>query len=195
MEILRHTDLIDVPWKNGGGITREIATATLGSRTAWRLSRADVAQDGPFSDFSGVVRILTVVSGGGVDLEHATGVLNASLWSPVRFDGALKVFARLTDGPLTDLNLMFDPSICDGEVIVHRGPCEPAVSAASAGMIAFHGLAGTPVIDGVSLSPGDTIFAGNSAASPTLKDGDAMLEIRLHYLDQSAAIKLAIAAR
>ncbi len=195
MEILRRTDLTDIPWKNGGGVTREIATATLGARTVWRISRADVARDGAFSDFSGMVRVLTVVSGGSVDLEHDSGVLTASLWQPLRFDGALRVFARLKDGPLTDLNLMFDPALCTGEVFVHAGPSQAAPVPSRSGMTAFHGLAGTPHIGGVSLPPGDTAFAGDSGATPALKDGDAMLEIRIGYLGQSDAIKLAIAAR
>ncbi|WP_272005432.1 HutD/Ves family protein [Roseovarius sp. ZX-A-9] len=195
MDILRCSNLIDIPWKNDGGVTREIATATLGDRMAWRISRADVGQDGAFSDFSGVMRILTVVEGGGVDLEHAGGVLNAPLWEPVRFDGGLSVYARLTDGPLTDLNLMFDPAICAGEVIVHRGPSRPALAPVQPGMRAFHGLAGVPEIDGESLAPGDTAFVGDAGTAPILRDGDAALEIRISYLDQSAAIKLAIAAR
>ena len=50
MHILKHSDLLDVPWKNGGGVTRNIASGLLDDRVVWSISRADVAQDGPFSE-------------------------------------------------------------------------------------------------------------------------------------------------
>ena len=114
MKTLRYSELVDVPWKNGGGITRNIALANLGEQTAWRLSRADVATDGAFSSFAGLERILTMVSYTGMVLHHQGGALDADPWQPVRFGGELKEFSGLIDGPLTDLNLMFDPSLCDG---------------------------------------------------------------------------------
>ena len=114
MQILKQRDLVDVPWKNGGGITRNIARGMRADQAVWTISHADVAQDGPFSDFAGMMRVLTVVSGGPMILETPTAAIDAALWQPVRFDGGLKVNSRLTGGPLTDLNLMFDPTHCDG---------------------------------------------------------------------------------
>jgi len=34
MNVLQCSDLIEVPWKNGGGTTREIATGMVGSQIA-----------------------------------------------------------------------------------------------------------------------------------------------------------------
>ena len=54
------------PWKNGGGITREIAASPDGAALDafdWRVSMAEVAAAGPFSRFEGVDRILTVLTG------------------------------------------------------------------------------------------------------------------------------------
>ena len=93
MDLLRRCDLIEVPWKNGGGTTREIAAGKIDEKTAWRLSRADVDQDSTFSEFSGLTRILTVVSGGGMVLKHAGCMLVADLWRPVQFDGSLKILS------------------------------------------------------------------------------------------------------
>ena len=95
MKILRGTDLVNEPWKNGGGITREIEVGEISGRSAWRLSLADVTQDGDFSEFPRLTRILTVVSGGGMVLEHPGGMLDADLWAPVRFDGGLHIIHRV----------------------------------------------------------------------------------------------------
>ena len=49
-----------MPWKNGGGVTTEIAKD--GSEPfLWRASRAQVASDGPFSYFPGYDRILIIL--------------------------------------------------------------------------------------------------------------------------------------
>jgi len=49
-----------LPWKNGGGVTREVAKSH--SRAPfWRLSIANVDQEGLFSSFEGLDRILTVI--------------------------------------------------------------------------------------------------------------------------------------
>lgn len=121
MQLLKGVDLVEVPWKNGGGITRNIAEGKTALGPTWRLSRADVAGDGPFSNFAGLRRVLTVISGAGMDLLHTDGTLRADPLKPVAFDGGLPVTARLLDGPLTDLNLMFDPAHCDGAVRLLRG--------------------------------------------------------------------------
>lgn len=195
MDLLRCRDLIEVPWKNGGGTTREIATGKIDGQTAWRLSRADVAKDGAFSDFAGLTRILTVVSGGGMALKHAGGTLVADLWEPVQFDGGLKVSSYLKDGPLTDLNLMFDGAHCAGEVIAHRGLSELVAAPPKAGITAFHVLAGAPIINATQLALGDSAFVKVTESILNLEKGDAVLEIRLTYLPQTSAIKLCIAAR
>lgn len=194
MQILKAEALIDVPWKNGGGITRNIAKGLTGDRPAWTLSRADVADEGPFSDFSGMMRVLTVVSGGTMILNTTDAPLTAELWKPVRFDGGLAVTSRLTDGPITDFNLMFDPTRCDGHVVARRGPLASKCLQPVQGLLAFHGLAGTPKINGTSLEPADTAFVTKTHAALELTEGDALLEIRLSYLDQ-VPIALCIADR
>ncbi len=54
------------PWKNGGGITREVAIFPGDAGMddfLWRVSMADVTEPGPFSCFEGIDRHLTVLSG------------------------------------------------------------------------------------------------------------------------------------
>src|SRR6056297_2564519 len=185
MRIVKYSELRDVPWKNGGGITRNIAKGALPDGVAWTISRADVVQDGAFSDFSGMERVLTVVSGGAMRLDSPDRTFEAALWAPVRFVGGLPIVSRLQDGPLTDLNLMFDPTLCAGEVQVLRGPTRKAMSCPAGGLVAYHVLAGAPLLDGAALEVGDTVFADPSDQALSLNNGDAVLEIRLTYSDQS----------
>lgn len=193
MHVLKRNELVDVPWKNGGGITRSIAKGLLADRAAWTISRADVAQDGPFSDFAGMTRVLTVVSGGAMELQAPTHTITARMWQPVHFDGALKVQSSLTNGPLTDLNLMFDPILCDGSVITRRDPFKGLVARPEHGLLAFHVLAGAPEFNAVHTAEGDTVFIDSNDAALNLDEDDAVLELRLDYLDHKDAIKLCIA--
>ena len=92
------------PWKNGGGVTREIAVgAAPGSDLGWgwRFSIAEVERDGPFSIFVGVDRIISVIAGEGMDLRHADGSLTPlEPFQPVRISGEELLFGRLRRGPV-----------------------------------------------------------------------------------------------
>jgi len=106
------SDIAPVPWKNGGGVTRELATGGgSGSAWGWRVSLAEVAADGPFSVFPGVDRVIAVIEGAGMDLVAPDGVRTAlELFEPVRFSGEAVVSGRLRDGPVRDLNRPLIPS-------------------------------------------------------------------------------------
>ncbi|MCZ0993430.1 HutD family protein [Streptomyces noursei] len=52
MRILRADGRAAVPWRNGGGLTREVAAHPPGAgwdAFAWRVSLAEVTRDGPYS--------------------------------------------------------------------------------------------------------------------------------------------------
>lgn len=95
-------------WKNGGGVTHEIAREDRDGRFLWRLSIADVASDGPFSAFPGLIRILTVIEGAGLCLDTPDGRLDALPLAPLRFSGDLPIDCRLISGPVRDFNLIWD---------------------------------------------------------------------------------------
>ncbi len=111
MRILRSADYRRMPWKNGGGETREIAVSPPGATLDtldWRVSLASVAQDGPFSVFKGVQRTLCVIRGAGIQLQ-AGDRAPADLFvtsAPYWFDGEATTHARLINGPIEDLNVM-----------------------------------------------------------------------------------------
>jgi environmental stress-induced protein Ves len=100
------------PWRNGGGQTRELLAWPDTTDWCLRISRADIAQSGPFSAFAGVQRWFVVLSGQGVLLRMPTAdghTLDHHLCpghTPLHFDGALAPFCQLEDGPTQDLNLM-----------------------------------------------------------------------------------------
>lgn len=111
MRILRAADRTPMPWKNGGGVTREVAiwpSAAALDAFDWRISIADVAQGGPFSTFPGVDRVLTVIGGSGLELtvEGQAAVTLDAAAGPFAFPGDAACAATLHQGPIRDLNLM-----------------------------------------------------------------------------------------
>lgn len=98
------------PWRNGGGVTRELlAWSPHGPAAEWalRVSVADIDRDGPFSAFPGIDRHFAVLEGEGVVLGEpgAERLLTVST-APWSFDGESAPACRLRHGPTRDLNLM-----------------------------------------------------------------------------------------
>lgn len=95
------------PWRNGGGVTRELLAWPTPANWRLRLSMADIARDGPFSAFDGVRRWLVLLSGHGIALSLPGGETRLQPGdAPLAFDGAAAPGCRLLDGPVRDLNLM-----------------------------------------------------------------------------------------
>jgi environmental stress-induced protein Ves len=156
------------PWKNGGGITREIAVIPSDAPPegfTWRVSVAEIAQAGPFSVFPGIDRKILLLAGAGVRLQGA-GIdhrLDEPL-VPFAFAGEAAVVATLLGGPSQDLNVMtrrgvvrsdvqvarsgLDVAACDGLVLLAvRGTWEgtrpaPMSLAAGEGVVMPEGTAG-----------------------------------------------------
>lgn len=64
--LLSARDRVPRPWKNGGGVTHDIAVYPEGAGDAdflWRASIATIAAAGPFSAFPGVDRALMLLDG------------------------------------------------------------------------------------------------------------------------------------
>lgn len=118
MKIIRRSEFTSVPWKNQGGVTHEIAKQENDQNILWRLSIAEVTQNGAFSIFDGLQRSLTVIAGSGMDLLGASGNLvhEAPLLQPITFSGCDALVGVLRNGPCQDFNLIFDPKIFEGSV-------------------------------------------------------------------------------
>ncbi len=95
------------PWKNGGGVTRDLLLWPTKSKWVLRISVAEVAQSGPFSAYPGIARWFAVLQGAGVALQLADGPVRLTPDSaPLHFDGAQAPGCDLLNGPTLDLNLM-----------------------------------------------------------------------------------------
>lgn len=98
------------PWRNGGGITRELLAWPSAADWRVRISVADVERAGPFSRFAGIERWFAVLAGAGVELDvDGTRQRVTAGGEPLRFDGGAAVDCTLLDGATRDLNLMTAP--------------------------------------------------------------------------------------
>jgi hypothetical protein len=109
MILVQTSRVAPVPWKNGGGVTRELLRLPADGGDDWtlRISVADIAADGPFSPFPGVTRWFAVLEGAGVRLAFPERTLNVQRGdAPLCFDGADAPGCALLDGVTRDLNVM-----------------------------------------------------------------------------------------
>ena len=127
MEIIRYAELKAHPWRNGGGVTREVArhprTPSMQTapqtalRTApqdtaqdnawdWRVSIAEVSKAGPFSAYAGMDRVLTVVDGDLLLLSVDGAEHPLEKYRPFRFSGDADSAGALPTGDIRDLNVI-----------------------------------------------------------------------------------------
>ena len=127
------------PWKNGGGVTREIASWPPGAGMddfQWRLSIATVAASGPFSAFAGIDRIITLLDGPGVRLASGDGAIDHLLNRPLEpfpFAGEAAIHGTVLGGASSDFNVMTRRSLLRAELNVLRASA--AVESAPHGML------------------------------------------------------------
>ncbi|MDJ0380007.1 HutD family protein [Streptomyces sp. G-G2] len=157
VRVLRAADRTAEAWKNGGGVTRQIAARPEGPDAAgfaWRVSLAEVAADGPFSAFPGVDRTLTLAEGAGMDLT-VDGVrrLVDERYVPQRFAGDVPTGCRLIAGPVVNFNVMYRRDAVRAEVSVVRGDLALTVPP-GAGALLVVALAGPVLLDGPGLAEG-----------------------------------------
>lgn len=117
-------DLRPMPWKNGGGSTREIVCQPPGADMegfGWRVSIATIAQPGPFSVFLGVDRVITLLDGDGVRLQgQGVDHVLATPLAPFAFSGDVALDCTLLGGTSTDFNVMTRRSQWQAEVQLLR---------------------------------------------------------------------------
>lgn len=107
--MIRHLTAADfrrMPWANGRGTTTELLREDGAGGLALRLSVATVAEDGPFSLFPGVDRVLTVVTGAGFTLDDGAVRRAATPLVPVAFPGDVPIRAVGVTAPSEDFNVM-----------------------------------------------------------------------------------------
>lgn len=131
--ILRAAERSAVPWKNGGGVTREVAVHPRDSGFEsfdWRVSIAEVRAGGPFSVFAGVDRSMAVLEGAlSLTISGRDPLTLSPDTPPVHFCGEADVAAEPRGGAVTDLNVM-----------TRRGRCRSRMSRTH-----VHGLVRLPI--------------------------------------------------
>jgi uncharacterized protein len=98
---------VRTPWKNGGGVTVDIAA----DGDVWRFSRTPIVMPGAFSDYTGFDRAQVLVSGSVLVLRTPTGEIDVRRpFRPVRFAGETPITSRLEAGPVEVVNLLGERS-------------------------------------------------------------------------------------
>lgn len=177
------------PWKNGGGVTREIATGGPpgpGPGWGWRVSLAEVAQDGPFSIFPETDRVIAVIDGAGMDLISPDGAAIAlEPFQAVRISGDDPLSGRLRHGPVRDLNVMVLRAHFAADMDLWQGPRSATSTVGSEDCLLIHSLAGRCAVrvDGGSthdLMPGEIL----------VHEGEGSLGFQLAEDSRAALIRI-----
>ena len=105
MLVIRRSDCVPAPWKNGAGSTVELWREDDAAGTRIRISLAEITSDQPFSKFSGLDRLILQLDGPRVQLvvegEHQ------DIAAPFAFPGEADVACRISgSGPAHVLNVM-----------------------------------------------------------------------------------------
>ena len=113
------------PWKNGGGVTTDIAF----EGEMWRLSRTPITAAGPFSDYAGFDRLQVLIAGRGLVLQTPDGEIDVRTpFRPVHFAGETPITSRLEAGPVEVINLMGERSRVRLDLAVLQGGATRALA-------------------------------------------------------------------
>ncbi len=174
-----------MPWRNGGGVTYEVASSPADSKLAdfdWRVSIAEVQGSGPFSAFDGVDRTIILVEGEWMELTVDGRPHRFGVRQPFRFDGGGDTTCKVA-GPSRDLNVMTRRGRATATVAISeaggpgRGPVE-------AHQVVFVCLSGSitltdPAAVAVELTSLDAAIAGDGVARTIHGDGAvAVIELQ-----------------
>ena len=146
--IIRAEDCLPQPWKNGLGLTREIARFPLDADNEhflWRVSVAEVNSAAPFSAFPGIDRHIALLDGAGftMTLDGTRQHHLHTAYEPFAFAGEAQVDVALVGGPTRDFNLMVRRAQARGSVALCQQPGSHATDATCALLYVLRGGAGT----------------------------------------------------
>jgi uncharacterized protein len=183
-EILHLTasDARRMSWKNGGGVTDELAIWPHGSDAAagdfeWRIARARIERSGPFSAFPGFERVLLVVEGGGLALAHGDAAprVRPRRLEPYAFPGEWPTSAELASGNVVDLNVLAQRERWTVSVEPLRIGTRRALEELAPGHAFVHVLAGTVRArvsdeeEPCELAAGESLWASELARSAEIE--------------------------
>ena len=117
LQLIAVDAVLATPWRNGGGVTRELFAWPSAAAWQLRISVANIDADGPFSTFPGIDRWFAVLQGNGVvlrfevqdraDPAQTEQRLVLDMQSPpLHFKAEQTSHCSLQSGSTRDLNLM-----------------------------------------------------------------------------------------
>lgn len=108
--LLRADERTAQPWRNGAGLTRDVAVDRPGDAFGWRVSIATIDRDTPFSAFPGYDRTLLQIAGGPLLLALPVRSVFLRPGEHVAFAGETAVMGRVGT-TVTALNVMTDRNL------------------------------------------------------------------------------------
>ena len=162
MRIIRSTDFVEGRWRNGMGVSWDIASDPPDEADfGWRFAIARIDADVPFSRYENVDRIFTLIEGDGLDLDFEGRKTLAvdSLFVPHPYACDVPTFCRLRAGPCYALNLFMRRGAwtADAEILSSRSDISHP------GPILLFALKGRATVNGSDLAEGDAAIADEHA--------------------------------
>jgi environmental stress-induced protein Ves len=182
---LSPADYVAFPWKNGRGVTTDIAARYRPdaktrdwSDMLWRFGRTPMPESGPYSDLTGFERLQVLIAGDGFTIRTEDGAVHRDLsraFVPVRYDGGTKLSGRLNGGPVETVNFLYRRDAFEGDLLAP----EPGVELAlGPGTHVIHAPEGAAAIelDGIAHALADRhSLRVEGAANFALRAGRALI--------------------
>lgn len=190
---LTTADAKRTPWRNGGGVTDELAIwppeADVASDFEWRISRARMETSGAFSSFPGFERVLVLVDGPGAVLSHGDEAPRARLrrLEPYSFSGDWPTRAEIT-APIADFNVIARADAWRASVEAVALGARRIVEELAPGHALVHALHGALV---ARVSDEEEPFELDAGDSLWIRELDRPAQIELRGADGRCALLLA----
>ena len=184
LKLIRQSEMVEGPWRNGLGVSWEIASHKEPGATdfSWRFAKARIDRDVPFSIYPGIDRVFMQILGKGLDLEFENGQVLAvhESFVPYAFPCDLPLTCKLLDGPCFDLNLFTARGIYEAQASVLKLNGMETLDLTGVEAV-FFALEGQMVISGqngaYTLHSGDAALANGGETTVQCAGNGALLFI------------------
>jgi uncharacterized protein len=166
LRLIRQSEMTEGPWRNGMGVSWEIAShkQPVAAEFSWRFAKARIDRDVPFSIYPGIDRVFMQISGNGLDLEfeggHILQVHESNV--PHAFACDVPLNCKLRGGPCYDLNLFTARGVYEAQASVMKINGMETLDLSNIEAV-FFALEGSVVLSGqggaVQLQTGDAAVA------------------------------------
>jgi environmental stress-induced protein Ves len=184
MRVLRWAQHRRMPWRNGAGVTYEVASSPADADLAdfdWRISIAEVEVGGPFSTFPEIDRTLILIEGEWMALTVDGRRHRFGIREPFSFDGGGETVCEVPSRS-RDLNVMTRRGRVTAAVAVFEAGSSyyPAVDASETVFVCLTPRVLLASADGIEVEL-DALDAAltTDSAPPTIRGDGAVVVIQL----------------